>query len=223
MKLLDIKSIKFDKKLYPRENYAWQSAYSYAQSMRAGAKFPPILVAQMGKEYVLVDGKHRLEALKMNKQKHVQAEVKKNWSPEQIYIEAIKQNIKHGVRFNAYEKAKMIARLQDMHYDMDRISRIVQMPLDNMKKLIADRMTSTITGEEVILKSSYKHLAGQEIGDRKAGVIDFTQAKQSNTFTQIGLLNELIKNIENNMLDLKNKKIVEKIIKLKKLLRKVRV
>lgn len=63
--IVDVKDVITDKDYYPRAEWNHLTAYSYAQAMRAGAKFPPIVVAKINGQLILVDGKHRLEAKKI--------------------------------------------------------------------------------------------------------------------------------------------------------------
>ena len=80
-----LNEVFFDEELYPRSKYSWQTAYDYAQSMRVGAKFPPIILALFNNKKYLVDGKHRIEALKLLKKESVKAIVHTGWSKEKIF------------------------------------------------------------------------------------------------------------------------------------------
>jgi len=62
--VLAISELKLDKRLYPRIKIGWLTAYQYAQAMRAGSVFPPIMVGEYQGEKYVVDGWHRVEAKK---------------------------------------------------------------------------------------------------------------------------------------------------------------
>ena len=56
MKKIEVGKVKFDESIYPRIQPNWQTTYDYAQSMKTGAKFPPIGVALHRGQFVLIDG-----------------------------------------------------------------------------------------------------------------------------------------------------------------------
>ena len=56
---VDLNEICFDEELYPRSQYHWAVAYDYAQSIRAGSVFPPIVLAMYKNKKILVDGKSK--------------------------------------------------------------------------------------------------------------------------------------------------------------------
>ena len=43
-KIIPIKDIFFDETIYPRQSTWWATSYKYSEEMKAGAKFPPIIV-----------------------------------------------------------------------------------------------------------------------------------------------------------------------------------
>jgi len=86
LQVLPITQVIEDESVYPRCNWGWQTAYDYQMSMKAGAEFPPIVVAEFRGKTILVDGKHRLVAYKHNKVEHIQCEVLKGLSKNQIYL-----------------------------------------------------------------------------------------------------------------------------------------
>lgn len=208
-KLLKLKSIQINEKLYPRVKCSWQTTYDYAESMKAGAKFPPIIVALYKGNYYLVDGRHRLEAYRLNKEEYVQAEVMRNKTEHQIYLEAVKRNISHGRPFSVQEKVGIIKRLQDIDYDLDKISKIVNIPVKRIKQFIVTKVTSTLSGEPVILKAPLEHFAGIQVSD------DFEQRQDKfSAHSQIDLLDQTINLLENELIDLTDDEVVKKLEKL---------
>ncbi len=57
-----LKDIKIDQGIYPREGTDWDRVEIYAEAMRAGDQFPPLVTARDPKD-LLVDGNHRYFAL----------------------------------------------------------------------------------------------------------------------------------------------------------------
>jgi len=193
LKILGIKQIICNEELYPRINYGWQTAYDYAMSMKAGADFPPIIIAEHKGQYLLVDGKHRLEAHKINKENSIQCKILTGLSWDDIFVEAIKRNIENARPFSPQEKARIAKKLQGMDFTDVQISEIVQIPMEKLTKFIADRVTNTISGEQLILKSPIKNLAGETVED----IIGKEQHILSAT-SQAQLLSQMVFMLETN-------------------------
>ena len=138
-----IKEIFFDETLYPRASYNWQTAYDYSQSMKIGAKFPPIIIAILNGKKYLVDGKHRTEATKMNKQKEIKAIVYSGWSKKKIFLEAVRTNIAHGKLLGPYDKRRIAVKLREMNVSQDQISEIIQIPQDKLENFVGQRLINT--------------------------------------------------------------------------------
>lgn len=208
-KLLKIEEIKIDEKLYPRIKYSWQTAYDYAESMKSGARFPPVTVALCKGNYYLVDGRHRIEAYKTNKKKEVYAEILGNKTEKEIYLEAVKRNIAHGRQFSIQERVGVIKRLKDMHYDLGKIAEIVNIPLDKVKQFLVTKITNNISGEPIILKAPLEHFAGVTVQDN----FDSIQNKMIG-HSQVELLDELISLLENKLIDTTDMQVLKKLEKL---------
>ena len=228
-----ISEIFFDEELYPRISYNWQTGYDYSQSMLAGAKFPPITLAlYKGKKY-LVDGKHRLEAVKLLKKNTINAITYVGWSKEKIYKEAIKLNITHGRGLSPYEKRRIALKLMEMKCKDSEISKLIQVPQNKIKSFVGERLISSITGEEIdekkgveiareigraILKSGVKHFAGITLSNEDFQEIQSNQ-RELYMSSQANLLKQVIELLENDLLDKEDKKVMELIGKLKELLK----
>ncbi len=216
-KILKLKEIVIDKMVYPRQKWNWKTVYDYQESMRAGAIFPLITVALFNRKYYLLDGRHRLEALKNLKEKYTQAEVLKNLSKKEIYIEAVKRNIGHGMQFSVIDKVKISLRLEKLEYSKEDISKLIQIPIDKLDMFTADRVTNTISGEIIYLKAPVKHLVGRAVIENFDNVQDkFIGA------SQLVILDELINLLENNLMDLENDEVFIRLKRIKVLLRNVR-
>lgn len=208
--------IKFDVSLYPRAGHDWRTSYDYAQSMKSGAVFPPVILAKYNNQLILVDGKHRLEAYKTLKIDTVKAEVYIGWSKKKIFEEAIRYNISHGRVLSPYEKRMLALKLRQFGYNDAQVSELIQVPLDKVESFVAQRLVNAITGDvecEAIIKGPLKHLAGQTVSE---GVIESQKMYYSRN--QVTLLEHLIRIIESNELDSADPKVSGLIDRLKELL-----
>lgn len=208
--VLRIGQIRFDKKYYPRTKWYWQTSYKYSQAMKSGAKFPPIEVAKLRRTYYLVDGRHRYEAYKLNKEQHVQVVINpKIKSFNDLYIVAIRRNIGHGLPLSAHDITNIVIRLKDMKLDLGEISHIINMPINKLEPYIAKSITNTVSGEKIALKAPLKHLAGQEVSDEVGEIQkDFT------VYSQLSLLEQLIDLLENELINFENPRVRERLEKI---------
>lgn len=215
------KDIVIDEELYPRNGLWWQQAYDYSEAMKTGAQFPPIVVAKSRKALILVDGRHRLEALKIlyGRKKfaklQVKCEVLMFLDKSKIYEEAIRRNVTHGLRFSIQERLKIAEKLKVMNYTTEKISKIIQVPLQKLKQLQTARVIHAISGEPIVLKKTVEHLSKKE---RVPKDIEFIQEDMKGQ-SQLELIRELVVLIKTKTLDLKNKKIKLALKALKQALR----
>ena len=209
--LMKIKDIKINEHLYPRFHWSWHTSYAYSQMMKANAKFPPIVVAYLDRKYFLVDGRHRLEAMKMNDEKYISVEVLKGLTKKEIFVESIKRNATHGRALSAADKAKIIVRLKYLKYPAKEISELVRVPLKDLKTFVSKRVTNVITGEEVVLKSSLRHLAKEGSPEYTETEIDEIQGNISGGKTQVAVLSELRLLLESDLIDKENKIVIRQL------------
>jgi hypothetical protein len=217
-KVLEINKKIIDENLYPRDSWNFQTSYGYSQAMLAGAKFPAITVAMLyGKQY-LVDGRHRIEALKILKKTKIDAEVIVGWSKQRIFEEAIKRNVSHGRALTVHEKRVAALKLRNWDYPPDKISALIQVPLDKLENFVAQRLVNAITGETIaeggrvieshvvpmIVKSGIKNTVGS------SGLsMEMLEETQHGIYsgTQRSLLIQLISIVKAGLLDTTNKEI----------------
>ena len=219
LKLIKITDVKVNDSIYPRAKVDFITVARYINAMKSGAVFPPIKVAKVGEFLYLIDGGHRIQASKGCKETHIQAEIYEGLTEKEIYLEAVKLNSEHGKQFTTYEVTNIIVRLKDFQLTPKEISDLVRIPTTNLTSFVAKRMTriTDANGDvsEVILKKPFTHLAGNDI-DLDNDVENVQRNFYGNS--QEHLLGELIKLIENNLLDIEDKTVKAKFKKLKKLI-----
>ena len=201
---IDVAKIILNKELYPRHDLNWAVKCRYYNAMKAGAKFPPLCVAELEGKYVLVDGNHRLNAYKDHQVKQVECEVLTDLTKQEIYVEAVKRNVAQGQPFSTYDTTKVILDLKKWNISLEVISEIISMPVDSIEPFVVKRTTSIIGGEEIALKSPLKNLASipiQENPNDKMGGI---------ARTQLAMIEGLIALIKNQWVDYSSENISKK-------------
>ena len=76
LKKLNLLTIRIDGGTQPRQQINYTVVKDYAEQLREGTKFPPVIVFFDGAEYWLADGFHRYHATKSNASTTVIADVK---------------------------------------------------------------------------------------------------------------------------------------------------
>lgn len=203
--ILKIKDLVRDINMYPRHQVNEIIVYKYAMAMKAGARFPPVIAAQLKNKYFLLDGWHRVEALHMNKEQYVQAEILTGLTKDEMFIEAVRRNVTHGHQLTSSEIAKAISRMQGMKISTIEISKIIHIPTDKIEPFMAKRITNTVTGEVVFLKKGVTNMAGTIMSSQNA--ID---VQALGGLSQNELLSDLIMIVKNGWLKIDNKVILAK-------------
>ncbi len=213
--LLKISQIKRRDDLYPRNQTNYITTLRYSSALQTGAVFPPITVAKVKRTYILIDGAHRIDANRMNKEPYIEAEILENLSEKEMFIEAVRRNSEHGLQYSAQEVAKMVLKLRELKVSKNKISELVRIPNDRLKAFMAKRMVRIIGdrgGDKGvdILKSELKHLAGTTQGK--------LDQKKFIGMGQVQIINDLINLIERDLIDWDNKSVARKLKKLYTLL-----
>jgi hypothetical protein len=212
-KTINLDEVFFDEELYPRSSVYWQVSFAYSEEMKAGAKFPPIVLALYKKKLYLVDGKHRIDAHTLLKKKTIEAEIYTGWNKNKIFEEAIKRNITHGRVLSPFEKRKLVLKLRGMKYGDQAISDLIQVPLERLENFIAQRLINTLTGAEIV-KTEISHVVDKGFSGEDISNIQ----KEMYSKSQVSLLKEVVTLLENNLLDLENKEVQILTQKLRQLL-----
>lgn len=196
-----------DTTLYPRIKEQWQTYYKYAQAMKVGDIFPPIMVGNYDGKLYVVDGWHRIRAKQLLKEKHIQAIIKKYKNSQDIFLDAIKYNISHGQPLSTQEKVRLVYKLGEMDFELEQISKIVKIPTDKIE-LFRDRTVIGPNGQPKYLKS----VVARSKPDEKTALAVDQDILGARTSTN--LLEQVIELIESNVLNLGDESVKGLAIKL---------
>jgi len=214
--IVNVANIVVSEEIYPRNHPNWFLSNKYSKAMKAGAVFPPITLGLYQRRRYLIDGKHRLEAYKLNNQTEVQATIVPFTDKGKMFAEAVKLNCEHGQALSTQETVSCINRLRELKFSDVQISKIVSIPVERIDNFVVNRITNTITGEEVSLKAPLHYLHGEEISD-DAVVAQGVYCARG----QEHIIDQLINLLESNSVNVKNKDIMNKLKVIRKLIEKV--
>ena len=197
-----ISSLTYDPELYPRlhpmdtAGIGWFTVNKYAQEMRAGANFPPIIVGIIDDEsyprrgeMIINDGVHRWKAYAKLGVKSVDVIVKHYKTKIDFFRDAIESNVAHGRGITFTAKARLLDLLR-IHGLVDgEISKIILVPMDKIRDL-EKRIIKTENGRKIYVKSQVE----QALEEGQLTVEEAFAVKQQriSTRTAKGLIKQLI-------------------------------
>lgn len=137
----------------------WAHVHVYTEEMKAGAKFPPIIVGQLDDQLIVVDGYHRYQATKKLGIEHIQGILKKYKSMADLLVDAVAANNHHGIRYTPQDKSHIADLLQKHGLEPQKISELVRIPVEKLDKFTARNITGPM-GQKT-LKGPLMHLVSQ--------------------------------------------------------------
>ncbi len=202
---LQIDKIQIKRDLFLRNNYNRDAIERYKELFKSG-KTKPILVSKIGKEYILVDGFHRIKTLLELNKKFVDVRVEK--IPENKLRErAIQENLKHGVPISREERNIQIKWLKIKDKKKEReIGKIFSLSQNRVSEILKNlNVSETDTFQVFIIKEYFNNPNQKQIEiAEKVGCDISTVSKVLKYLPQLiqgDCLKEL-DNIQNNSVDL---------------------
>ena len=152
----------FDETLYPREQVNATVVNRYADAMRAGAEFPPILVARKG--WVILDGVKRWRA---SRKVHgdgyeIACLVVETADEKEMYLESIRANAAHGEQLTGFERRKCVLEGERRGISRKEMAEALGITPLAVDKLV-DLRTASHADEVIALKPSMTPFRGGEL------------------------------------------------------------
>ena len=224
--ILNIVDIKINEKIYPRHSINESIVKEYAKQMDRGKIFPDIYVALFKKQYILIDGRHRVEANKQLGRKHIKADINDKFSDiSEILVASFRANEKHGLRMNQADKLKVAYNMRDMEFDAEQITELTGITLGRFNKTVLgkfrkDVITRKIKGGKAprILSETVKQT--EEKGDLVSKEEEARLAKEYKREWHLDELGRIYEYLKSENFDMDDRKIGKAISKIKKLLHK---
>jgi hypothetical protein len=145
----------------------------------------------------MIDGAHRTKAMKDVGEQYIQAEIWEGLSDQEIFEKSVQLNATHGKPFETYEVVNIINKFKEtFNYSWEQISDIVRIPVSDIQKFVATRMTRIIeTQEPFALKKELYDYAGVGISETSSLPSEQRNFEGS---TQIKMVDSLIVILKND-------------------------
>lgn len=134
MREMKLQNIKQSEKLLSLRAVDPVTVSRYRLAMRAGAKFPPMLIERDSK--VLVCGNHRYEACKAEYGEDCRVKVHEKWLPAErdMLIAAAQDNAEHGRPLDGWTKQRFAIALESLGEDREKIAKLLNIPVGHLEK-----------------------------------------------------------------------------------------
>jgi uncharacterized protein YerC len=159
MKEIDLSSIRIDGDTQARLSVNQQIVEQYAEHMRDGDQFPPVIVFHDGEDYWLADGFHRYFATKGNGHESIEADIKEG-TLEDAQLFAYGANSRRGLSMTSEDNRNIITKMLNhsvwSKWTNAEIARHV-----GVSKMTVGRVKQSLAPSEET-KKTYTNKHGQE-------------------------------------------------------------
>lgn len=168
---LKLSKISIDGGTQPREDINEEIVSEYADAMREGDNFPPVVVFNDGVKYWLADGFHRYHASNKLGFLEIEAEVKQGTKRDAI-LYSVSANSKHGLRRTNADKRKAVLTLLNddewSGWSNSEIARTCSVSEGLVRKLIKElESTSNYTKSDLRKGADGRTIDTSNIGNKK--------------------------------------------------------
>ena len=213
-RMVKIAKLVLDYDLYPREQIQSFNVRQMVEALEAGTVLPPIIVERKSKR--VVDGFHRVRAYQKlyGKDAEVSAIFRTYEGEAQMFAGAIALNSTHGRNLTPYDRARCLARAEELKMDPAVVAKALNMTIETMGRLKTERLGYFHT-KPIVLKRTITHLAGEELNEEQ-----FEYNRRAGGMNQTFFINQIIAMLEADVVDWENERVVKALKHLHELLDK---
>jgi ParB-like chromosome segregation protein Spo0J len=171
---IPLSELKFDEKIYPRQNIDEHHIKQMCNATEGGIVLPPIVVEHKTKR--IVDGVHRYHAALRREAKRINCVLKTYANETELFREAVMLNTGVGLKLGVDDTLKVIEIGERLHLKEIDLSAMLRTSIAHLR-MISKRfgtLEETVEGvkrlRRIPLKGSIRHLSGEKIsaGQMKA-------------------------------------------------------
>ena len=219
-KMIVLSALVMDFGIYPRAKVDSQHVGYMREALRAGHKFPPIIIDRKTKR--VIDGFHRLRMYQAELDKNAKIEViEKTYKTEkELFLDAIRYNADHGRALTSFDRSHAAGIADGLSIDPDAVASAMNMTVERLGELKVSRSATIGTGRAITvpIKRTIRHMAG-----RKLSKPQHEANRKLGGMNQTFYVNQLITLIENDLLDTDSEELMQRLSKLHELLAGVAV
>ncbi len=168
-KEIPVEYIEIDEKVVSIRNSQSEEAIGrYMEKYESGTS-KPISVKEIDRQhYILIDGHHRIQAVKRLKKRKIEAEII-DISYKDLYSKAVEQNVEHGVSLTKEEEKRIFINLIEQGETQVKIGKIfhisqgaISQRINNDKelKLLVSNKSGISTINEILAGKNQKEISG---------------------------------------------------------------
>lgn len=206
--------VVLDYDLYPRHDVQSFNINLLLEALNSGAVLPPIIIDKNSKR--VIDGFHRVKAYqrKYGPDAKIPCIQKEYADDNEMFAEAIEANSRHGRNLSTYDRARCLARAEELKMNIEVVARALNMTVETLGRLKADRL-GYFQSKPVVLKRTTAHLAGEELTKKQ---VDYNE--QAGGMPATFFINQLISMIQSDSVDWDDERVVKYFSELYDLLHK---
>lgn len=211
--MIPFAELVFDFDIYPRHQIDATNVRSIREAIEAGDVPPPIVVDR--KSMRVIDGFHRARAVAalQGDDASVPCVVKNYSTVQQMVLEAIALNARHGVRLSSYDKARALIIAEKHKISLELTAKALSISIPRLSSLRLAKTAINTDGDEVVIKASMRHLAGEKLTAPQQSAIGHLDGMRP-----LYHVNQLITLLEHDVLDLNEERLRERLSHLHSLL-----
>jgi len=203
-----------DYDLYPRQDVQSYNVYLMVEALKSGTTLPPIIIDKKSKR--VIDGFHRVKAYQrlFGPDAEIPCIRKEYIDEAEMYAEAMDLNSKHGRNLTPYDRARCLARAEELKIDAAVVAKALNMTVESLGRLKAERL-GYFQSRPIVLKRTTAHLAGEDLTEEQ-----FAYNRQAGGMQSTFYINQIISMLEAEAVDWSDEKVVRGLKRLRELLDK---
>lgn len=203
-----------DYDIYPRQDVQSYNVHLMVEALESGTVLPPIIVDKKSKR--VVDGFHRVRAYQrlFGPDTEIPCILKGYASDDDMFAEAMALNSTHGRNLTPYDRARCLARSEELKMDPAVVAKALNMTGEALGRLKTERL-GYFHAKPIVLKGTATHLAGEELTEEQ-----LAYNRQAGGMSQTFYINQVIGMFEANAVDWEREPVVKALKHLYELLDK---
>jgi len=179
MKEIPIEYINIEEKIKNiRESQSDEAIGRYMEKYEAGNSKPILLKEINRKEYILIDGHHRIEAIRRLKRRKIEADII-DIEDKEIYSKAVEENLKHGISLTKDEEEQILINLIEDGKTQEEVAKVFNINQPAIAKRIKKIKNLDLFLRNKIKLSTINELLSGKQGVEVAKLYDITKGRVS--------------------------------------------